>query len=67
LKEAAKKAIDRYGVGAGAVRTIVGNMTIHEQLDQAVATFKREEAAVVFNRDTHVTWGPSKPSLIQAI
>lgn len=48
LKEAAKKAIDRYGVGAGAVRTIVGNMTIHEQLDQAVAAFKREEAAVVF-------------------
>lgn len=48
LKEAAKNAIDRYGVGAGAVRTIVGNMTIHEQLDQAVAAFKREEAAVVF-------------------
>ncbi len=48
LKNAAKKAIDLYGVGAGAVRTIVGNMTIHEELDQVIAKFKKEEAAVVF-------------------
>jgi len=48
LKNAAKKAIDTYGVGAGAVRTIVGNMTIHEELDQVIAKFKKEEAAVVF-------------------
>ncbi len=48
LKKAAKDAIDRYGVGAGAVRTIVGNMDIHEQLDAAIAHFKHEEAAVVF-------------------
>ena len=48
LKNAAKKAIDTYGVGAGAVRTIVGNMTIHEELDQVIAKFKKEEAALVF-------------------
>ncbi len=48
LKEAAKKAIDTYGVGAGAVRTIVGNMDIHETLDQTIARFKHEEAALVF-------------------
>ena len=48
LVAAAKKAIDTYGVGAGAVRTIVGNMDIHEQLDAVIARFKREEAALVF-------------------
>ena len=48
LKEAAKKAIDTYGVGAGAVRTIVGNMDIHEKLDEVIAKFKHEEAALVF-------------------
>lgn len=48
LKSAAKKAIRNFGVGAGAVRTIVGNMTIHERLDKKIAHFKKEEAALVF-------------------
>ncbi len=62
LKEAAKKAIDQYGVGAGAVRTIVGNMTIHETLDETIAAFKKEEAAVVFQSGYNVNAG-----VIQAI
>jgi glycine C-acetyltransferase len=48
LKNAAIKGIYKYGVGAGAVRTIVGNMTVHEELDQRIATFKHEEACLVF-------------------
>ena len=48
IKKAAIEAIEKYGVGAGAVRTIVGNMDIHETLDQVIANFKHEEAAVVF-------------------
>jgi glycine C-acetyltransferase len=48
LKEKAIEAINHYGVGAGAVRTIVGNMDIHEQLDRKIAQFKKEEAALVF-------------------
>ena len=48
LKKAAMDAIETYGVGAGAVRTIVGNMDIHEKLDQKIANFKHEEAALVF-------------------
>lgn len=48
IKEAAKKAIDTYGVGSGAVRTIVGNTALHEQLDRTIATFKREAAAIAF-------------------
>ncbi len=48
LIKAAKEALDRYGAGSGAVRTIVGNMTIHEVLDKRLAAFKKEEAALAF-------------------
>ena len=48
LKKAAIEAIEKYGVGSGAVRTIVGNMKIHEDLEEILAKFKREEAAFVF-------------------
>jgi len=48
LKKAAIEAISKYGVGSGAVRTIVGNMDIHELLDETIAKFKKEEAALVF-------------------
>lgn len=48
IKNAAIKAIETYGVGAGAVRTIVGNMDIHEKLDRVIAEFKHEESALVF-------------------
>lgn len=29
LKKAALEALEKWGVGAGAVRTIIGNMSIH--------------------------------------
>jgi glycine C-acetyltransferase len=48
LKAAAIRAIEKYGVGSGAVRTIVGNMDIHEELDRKLAIFKREEAVMSF-------------------
>ncbi|ERJ12101.1 glycine C-acetyltransferase [Haloplasma contractile] len=47
-KKAAIEAVEKYGVGAGAVRTIVGNMDIHEKLERVLAEFKREEAVMVF-------------------
>lgn len=46
LKQAAKNAIDRYGIGPGAVRTIAGTMTLHEQLERRLAEFKHAEAVV---------------------
>ena len=46
LKEAAKKAIDDYGIGPGAVRTIAGTMSLHEQLEQRLAEFKNAEAVI---------------------
>jgi len=48
LKEAAKAAIDRYGVGTAAVRPIIGTMDIHQQLEKKLAEFKGTEAALVF-------------------
>lgn len=48
LKEAAKKAIDEYGIGPGAVRTIAGTMSLHEKLEQRLAEFKKAEAVVTF-------------------
>ncbi|MBA3948179.1 MAG: glycine C-acetyltransferase [Herpetosiphonaceae bacterium] len=47
LKAAAKEAIDRYGVGSGAVRTIIGTMEIHEELEAKLAHFKHTPAVVV--------------------
>ena len=46
LKEAAKKAIDEWGVGPGAVRTIAGTLKIHEELERALAEFKKVEAVL---------------------
>ncbi|NLT65765.1 MAG: glycine C-acetyltransferase [Acidobacteria bacterium] len=48
LKEAAKKAIDRYGVGPAAVRSIAGTMSLHNELEEKLARFKRVEAAISF-------------------
>jgi len=62
LKKAAIEAIEKFGVGAGAVKTIVGNMTIHEQLEADLATFKREEAVMLFQSGFNCNAG-----VIQAI
>ncbi|MGH9490171.1 MAG: glycine C-acetyltransferase [Terriglobales bacterium] len=48
LRAAAHAALDREGVGSGAVRTISGTMAIHMELEEKIAAFKRTEAAVVF-------------------
>jgi glycine C-acetyltransferase len=48
LREAARDALDRLGVGSGSVRTIAGTMTIHMELEQRLAAFKNTEAVVVF-------------------
>jgi glycine C-acetyltransferase len=48
LKKAAIKGIEDWGVGAGAVRTIIGNMSIHEELEAKLAKFKHVEAVLTF-------------------
>lgn len=48
LRERAREALDRYGVGSGSVRTIAGTMDIHMELERKLAEFKKTEAVVVF-------------------
>ncbi len=48
LREAALEATRKFGVGAGAVRTIAGTMKIHMELEEKIARFKNVEACVVF-------------------
>lgn len=46
LKDAAKKAIDEYGLGTG-YRTLAGTHVLHLQLEEALARYKQAEAAII--------------------
>ncbi len=48
LKKAAIEAVEKYGAGSGAVRTIIGNMDIHENLEKLIAEFKGDESAFLY-------------------
>ena len=48
LKEKAKEAIDKFGVGPAAVRTIAGTMSLHTELEKKLAEFKGAEATISF-------------------
>src|SRR3954468_13506721 len=48
LVEAAVEAAKKYGAGSGAVRTISGTMSVHVELEERIAAFKKVEACVVF-------------------
>ncbi len=45
---AAKGALEKYGAGPGAVRTIAGTMDLHLELERRLAAFKGVEAAITF-------------------
>ncbi|PMP80122.1 MAG: 8-amino-7-oxononanoate synthase [Mesoaciditoga sp.] len=47
LKKAAIEAIEKWGVGPGAVRTIAGTFSIHEEAEKALAKFKGAESAML--------------------
>lgn len=48
LKQAATDALQKYGVGAGAVRTINGTLKLHVELEEKLAEFKHTEAAIAY-------------------
>lgn len=48
VKQAALDAVEKWGVGAGAVRWIGGTMGVHEELEERLAKFKHTEAVLVF-------------------
>lgn len=49
LKEAAIKAIEKFGVGTGASRLICGSLAPHHELDETLAVFKNAKAALSFS------------------
>jgi glycine C-acetyltransferase len=48
LRDAALQAVRDFGAGSGAVRTIAGTMTLHENLERELAAFKGTEATLTF-------------------
>ncbi len=48
IRAAAQNAVSRYGVGPGAVRTIAGTMSLHIELENRLAEFKKAEACITF-------------------
>src|SRR5690554_4792869 len=41
MRQAAKDAVDTFGVGPGAVRTIAGTTSLHVELERRLAEFKQ--------------------------
>jgi len=48
LKSSAQKAVETYGVGPAAVRTIAGTTTLHKELERKLALFKGAESTLTF-------------------
>jgi glycine C-acetyltransferase len=63
LKNAAKNAIDTYGVGPGAVRSIAGTMGLHIELERRMAAFKGVQAALTFQSGFNANLG-TIPALV---
>lgn len=49
VRQAALDSIEKWGVGAGAVRWIGGTMSVHQELEERLAEFKHVEAVLVFS------------------
>jgi len=49
LKSNAARFADKYGAGAGASRLVSGNLKIHEEIEDKIASVFESEAALVFN------------------
>ncbi|WP_124057901.1 glycine C-acetyltransferase [Vaginisenegalia massiliensis] len=57
LKAANHVAVEEFGVGAGAVRTINGTLDIHRQLEAKIAQLKGTEAAIAFQSGFNCNMG----------
>jgi glycine C-acetyltransferase len=48
INEAAQQAIAKYGTGTHGVRLLAGTLTIHTELEETIAEFKKTEAAITY-------------------
>ncbi len=63
LLEAARRAMEKYGVGPAAVRSIAGTMDLHVELERRLAAFKGVEAAITFQSGFNANLG-TIPALV---
>lgn len=63
LVEAARQAVEKYGVGPAAVRSIAGTMDLHVELERRLAAFKGVEAAITFQSGFNANLG-TIPALV---
>jgi 8-amino-7-oxononanoate synthase len=49
LKEAARRAVERFGAGSGASRLLCGSLAVHHELEEKLAAFKGTQAALAFS------------------
>ena len=49
LKRSMADAVLKWGTGSGGARLTTGNKTPHDELEECIAQFKGEEAAITFN------------------
>lgn len=57
VKEAAIKAIEKYGTGCTGSRFLNGNLNIHEELDEKLADYLGHEKAIVFSTGMQANLG----------
>jgi 8-amino-7-oxononanoate synthase len=57
IKEASKRAIDKYGTGCAGSRFLNGTLDIHIELENRLATFVGKEATVLFSTGYQVNLG----------
>src|SRR5512139_165728 len=57
IVQAAQEAVQKYGVGPAAVRSIAGTMDLHIQLEKRLAAFKGVEAAITFQSGFNANLG----------
>jgi 8-amino-7-oxononanoate synthase len=57
IKEASKKAIDKYGTGCAGSRFLNGTLDIHIELENRLANYVGKEAAVLFSTGFQVNLG----------
>src|ERR1700710_27896 len=57
IKEASKKAIDKYGTGCAGSRFLNGTLDIHIELEQRLADYVGKEASVLFSTGFQVNLG----------
>ena len=49
IKKAASLALEKWGTGSSASRLLSGDLEIHHNLEEKIASFKGKEAALLFN------------------